>query len=80
MINKDTQEKKEKRYYLVEVEALIPTILRYRVLAETAENALDLIKTAPLLEPPKQKLSKLKKLKASVYLFGTHMLKLTKKF
>lgn len=72
--------KEEKKYYTVEVEALVPTIIKYRVLAESAEKAVDLINGAALLENPKQKLSAARKIKARVYDLGTVMLRFTKTF
>lgn len=70
----------EKHYYSVSLEALVPTTLTYRVLAETPEQALELIKNAPLATAPKLQLARLRKLKASVYLSGTSIIKLTKSF
>ncbi len=70
----------EKKYYTVEVEALVPTIIKYRVLAESAEKAVDLISSSPLLESPKQKLSAAKRIKAKVYDLETVMLRYTKTF
>lgn len=72
--------KEEKKYFTVEVEALVPTIIKYRVLAESAEKAVDLINGAALLESPKQKLSAAKRIKARVYDLGTVMLRYTKTF
>lgn len=70
----------EKQYYSVSLEALVPTTLTYRVLAETPEQALELIKNAPLATNPKLQLARLRKLKASVYLSGTSIIKLTKNY
>src|ERR1700743_414687 len=70
----------EKQYYNILLETLIPTTLTYRVLAESPEEALDMIKTAPLSGPPKLQFPKLKKIKASIFLSGTSIIKLTKNF
>lgn len=81
--NKKDNEKSKKQYYLVEVEAMIPTILKYRVLAEDPEEAFKIVKesnTSPLLAPPKPLLQRMKKVSAKIYNYGTHMLRLTKSF
>jgi hypothetical protein len=69
-----------KQYFTIVVEANAPVTLQYRVLADDAEQALDLIKTAPLSAPPKPNIFRAKKIKASVYLTGTSLLKLTKNY
>jgi len=75
---------KELHYYTVKVEVTAPLVLEYRVLAEDPEEALDIVnKASPgqfFVSPPKPNLSKMKKLKANIYLAGTSLLKLTKKF
>ena len=71
---------KDKQYYLVEIEAWAKTNLKYRIFAESPEQALETANHSALLEAPKPKLSSIKKLAAKVYLFGTNMLQLTKKF
>lgn len=73
-------EKPKASYYLIEVEALVPTTLRYRILAETPEEALEKSKNHPLLEIPKQKIPLMRRLTAKVYEFGTHMIKLSKNY
>ncbi len=70
----------EKKYFCVEVEALVPTVIKYRVLAESAEKAIDLINNASILETPRQRISAAKRIKAKVYDFGTIMLRYTKTF
>lgn len=67
-------------YYTVEVETLIPTTIKYKVYATSAEEALSKINTSPLLESPKQKFSQMKKIQAKVFKFGTHLLKYSKRF
>ncbi len=70
----------QKKYYTVKVEAIIPTEVTYKIFAETPEQAIDLIsKSAPYLAP-KPKLSRMKKIKITVYKFGTSMVELIKKF
>lgn len=69
-----------KLYFTVVVEATAPLTLTYRVLAETPEQALELIKNAPMSVPPKPQLARAKKHKASVYASGTSIIKLTKNY
>jgi hypothetical protein len=78
-MKKDGQ-KKEKQYFLVEVDVLSPITIKYRVLAESPEEALELAPKSPVLEAPRPRLSISKKIKARVYVFGTHLLKLSKNF
>lgn len=66
----------EKQYYKVEVEGWARTTFKYKILAESPEEALDMInKPQPLLEQPRPKPQGLKKISAKVFLFGTNMLK-----
>ena len=62
----DKQNKKEKpkpREFLIEISAMAPVTLKYRVIAENAEKALEEVKLnkVSLLEPPKLNLNKIKK-------------------
>jgi len=70
--------KQEKSYYLVEIEGLVPVTLKYRVLAENSEEAINEHKNSPLLENPNIKMSKIKKVHAKVYEMTTSQLKLIK--
>ncbi len=73
-------EKPKLEYYTVEIETLIPTTLKYKVYATSAEEALSKINSSPLIEQPKQNYSKMKRLQAKVFKFGTHLLKYSRKF
>jgi len=70
----------EKRYYTIELEAMVPSVIRYRVFAETPEEALELLDKTPPLERPKPKLLGMRKQVARVYLWGTNMLQYIKRF
>lgn len=70
----------KKEYYTVEVETLVPTVLKYKVYATSPEEALSKYSTAPLIESPKQKFAGMKKIQAKVFKFGTHLLKYSKNF
>lgn len=69
-----------KQYYTVKLEVLAPTTLTYRILAENPEQALEMISRAPLSQAPMPNLSKMKKIKANVWLAGTTLLQLVKNF
>jgi hypothetical protein len=69
-----------RQYYTVKLEVVAPMTLTYRVLAESPEQALELAAQAPLSQAPRPHLSKMKKLKASIYLAGTTLLQLIKNF
>lgn len=66
-----------KRYYTINVEALIPATLTYRVLAETPEQAVDLMRG---LSPTgvRHKIVGKKDLKLTVAESGSSMIKLTR--
>jgi hypothetical protein len=76
---KEQPKKIEKTYYDVKVEALVPTLLVYRVFAEDENKALEQIKR---LQPTSVKpLLHLKRLiKAAVHLASSSTIKLTKTF
>jgi len=73
-------QKPEKKYYTVEVEALIPAVVKYRVLAESPELAVDEAMRAQPIERPTLRLPQMRKLKARVYNWGTNMLKHMRSF
>lgn len=78
-MNQKPETKPQLEYYTVEIEALVPTILKYKVYAESPEKALAKINSSPLLESPKPKLSQMKRIQARVFKFGTHLLKYSQK-
>jgi hypothetical protein len=73
---------KQKKYYTVEIECLLPAIVKYRVLVDEGnyEQAIvDSIKLHPI-EKPILRFNKMKRLKAKVYDWGTSMLKHVKDY
>ena len=59
--------KPTKQQYLLEIEVLVPTTIKYRVLAEDSDEALrEYHKTNPL-EKPQFNLNKAKKIRARIY-------------
>jgi len=70
---------KQKSYYDVKVECLIPTLLTYRIYADDENDALEQIaKKPPTQMKPNLLLKKI--IKATVYIAGSSMVKLTKSF
>lgn len=74
--------KPDKQYYTVKVEANAPISLTYRVLAESPEEAFELVAKGKgkLSEPPKPNLSRIKKIKAVVYQAGNLLVRLSRNF
>jgi hypothetical protein len=76
------KEQKQKKYYTVEVECLIPAVAKYRVLVDEDDYdkaVLGTIKIVPS-ETPRLQLGRMKRLSAKVYEYGTNMMKFIKKF
>lgn len=76
---KEQQKPKQKSYFDVKVEALVPTTLTYRIYAEDEQDALAQIAKKPPNGMKPNLLAK-KLLKATVYVAGTTMIKLAKHF
>jgi hypothetical protein len=72
--------KAEKQFYTIEVEAWTKSTLKYKVLAESPEEAVELIDKSAMLNPPLTKVNGMKKISAKVYKYGTNMIKLIKNF
>lgn len=70
----------KKEYFMVELEVMAPVTLKYRVFAESPEDAIEKISTGSLIESPKPKLFNIRKIKAKVYNFGTSILKYSRTF
>ncbi len=75
-----TKEEPKLEYYTIEVEAMIPATLKYKILAKSAEEAFAGLSKAFSLQPPKLNLTGMKRLSARVYNYGTKILKYSKKF
>lgn len=77
-LEKKAQEPKPKLYYDVKVECMLPATLTYRVLAESPEQASELIKgKAP--NSVVHKLSGRKELSLKVYEAGSSMMRFMKR-
>ena len=68
------------QYYTIKLEADVPTIITYRVLASSPEEALDKLNQAMVAEPVKPNLSKMRRKSAKVYRHGTIEIQATKKY
>ena len=66
--------------YTVKVEVMAPVELTYRVWAEDPEQAVEMLRYGMLSAPPKPILSKQRRIKATVYKYGTVMIEFIKKF
>lgn len=81
--NKDKEkQKKEKKFYTVEVECLIPAVVKYRVLVDEDEYDLAIkesIRVMPM-SPPKLNISRMKRISAKVYDWGTNMMRHVKRY
>ncbi len=67
-----------KQYYTVKVEIMAPVTLTYIVLADDPQQALERAYSAPLSRLPEIHFSRMKRLKASIYLKGTNLLQFIK--
>jgi len=79
---KEQEKPKEKRFYTVEVECMIPAVVKYKVLVDEDEYeqaVLESVKTLPIA-PPSLKLPRMKRIVARVYDWGTNMLRHIKRF
>ena len=66
--------------YTIEVDAMIPATLKYKVLAYSPEEALLSLQKATLIESPKLNINSMKKISAKIFNYGTSILKLSKRF
>lgn len=66
--------------YTVKVEVMAPVELTYRVWAENPEQAVEMLRYGMISAPPKPILSKQRRIKATVYKYGTVMIEFIKKF
>jgi hypothetical protein len=80
---KNTKKKVEKKDYLVEAHILVPATVRFKVNAESPEQAADLISKSNQIEQAKISkfdLSKVKKIVARVFIWNSWVVKYIKKF
>jgi hypothetical protein len=75
----DKNKSKEKQYFDIVLEAQIPCIVKYRVLAESAEEALEEIKRSPPVNV-KPILNQKRDIKATVYNSGSSMIQYIKRW
>lgn len=71
---------KKPEYFLVEVESLVPTIIKYRILAKDYNEAIDLINKSNPIERPYTNINRGKKLSVKVYKWGTSIMEYIKRF
>lgn len=73
-------EKPKPTYYTIELEAMIPAKLKYKVLANSAEEALQGILKSQPFQQPRLNFAGMKKVSAQIFNYGTRILKYSKKF
>ena len=74
------KEKPVEEYYTIEIDAMIPATIKYKILAESPELALQKLNlSTPLLESPRYRFAAMKKTVARIYKHGTAILKYSKK-
>ena len=73
---------KQKKHYTVEVECLVPAIVKYRVTVEDGEFDQAIVETFKLLPitQPKLSIAKMRRISAKVYDWGTSIIRHIKKF
>ena len=80
-MSKKLEKRPEKRFYKVETEVLAPIKITYKVFAESAEEALKIYeKSGRVIELKPILRHKIKTIFAKIYIFGTCILELVKKF
>ena len=67
-------------YYTIEVEAMIPATLKYKILAKSPEDAMNNLNKAQPIQSPKFSFGGMKKISAKIFNYGTSILKLSKRF
>ena len=75
----DKNKSREKQYFDVVLEAQIPCIVKYRVLAESPEEALEEVKRLPPAHV-KPILNQKRDIKATVYSAGSSMIQYIKRW
>jgi hypothetical protein len=69
-----------KQYFTVRLEATAPFTISYRVFAEDEEEALKIFEKSPVVNISRPQLSRMRKMKATVYVSGTNLVKKVKSF
>ncbi len=73
----------QKQFYTVKLEVMAPVELSLRVFAETPQEAIDMVSRnplPPLSGPPRPIISRMKRVKATVYKAGTNIYYLIKNY
>jgi hypothetical protein len=83
MADEKNKPKAVKKYYTIKIETLTPVEITCKVLAEDANEALELVLKAPVSKYAsnvKPILSKAKKVKATICKYGSNIIELIKRF
>ena len=82
-ILKEAIKRPEKSYYTVKLEATAPVTLEFRIYAETPEEAADMVGKFPMppfSRAPRPDLSRMRRIKATVYKYGMSTIDFIKTF
>ena len=82
-LKKEAKKPPQKQFYTVKLEVMAPVTLTMRVFAETPQEAEQMVSRnplPPLSGPPQPKLSRIKRIKATVYKAGTNLYYLVKNY
>ena len=82
-MSKEKEKKPEKIYYTIKLDVMAPMELSFRVLAESPEEAAEMISKMPLpplAAAPRPDLSRMRKIKARIYKYGLSTILFIKQF
>ena len=82
-LKKEAAKPVQKQYYTVVLEVMAPVEMTFRVFAETPEDAAEMVSSGPLpplYAAPRPIISKMKRVKATVYKAGTNIYYLVKNY
>ena len=65
----------KKQFYTIKLEAMAPIEMEFRIFAESPQAAIEIFDKSlpPLVRPARPILSRMKKVKATVYKYGTNI-------
>jgi hypothetical protein len=76
----EKEKPKQKKYYTVELECIIPATIKCRVLVEDGAYELALTEALKNLQKPILQMGRMKKISAKISDSGTNMVRYTRKF
>lgn len=73
-------QKPQPTYYSIELDAMVPAKLKYRILANSPEEALEGISKAQPIQQPRLIFAAMKRVSAQIFNYGTRILRYSKKY